>query len=278
MVGIQATQTYLSQMGIDIDVFRYLVVGGLLFTRIFFMVMFIPFLGGKPIPGQVRMTLVMALTAFFFMPVYAGTTGALPQANGPLFALFLKEILFGLLLGLSISIIFYGVESAGAMVDNQRQLANARIFNPSIGAQSSLFGLFYYKFATVLFLVIGGHRVVFQSLAKTFQTVPLLTFPNIQPALSPMLDVLIRLGADTLVVTLQLSAPILVAIFLADLILGLTNRVAPMINVFELGFNIKGFAGNLLAYLSLPLIVYQLKVWFMKIFEQSELIVRFFMK
>ncbi|MFO1518565.1 MAG: flagellar biosynthetic protein FliR [bacterium] len=50
------------------------------------------------------------------------------------------------------------------------------------------------------------------------------------------------------IICLQLSAPVLIAIFVADLVLGITNRIAPMINVFEMGFNIKGFVGVLLVH------------------------------
>ncbi len=71
-----------------------------------------------------------------------------------------------------------------------------------------------------------------------------------------------HLTADTLIICLQLSAPVLIAIFIADLLLGITNRIAPMVNVFEMGFNIKGFVGVLLVYFSLPILVFQSKYWF----------------
>src|SRR5262249_8290695 len=156
---------------------------------------------------------------------------------------------FAILMGLSVAIVFYGVQSAGNMIDNQRQLANARIFNPALGSQASLFGVFYYQLALVIFLETGGHRIFIQAVVKSFETVPILSFPNIQPGIDPVLLWISRLTADTLIICLQLSAPVLIAIFIADVILGLTNRVAPMINVFEMGFNIKGYLGAALVYL-----------------------------
>lgn len=265
----------MDKMGIHVDLVSYLIIGGLIFTRLFIMTMFVPFLGQKPIPGRVRISLVVALVMVVFPPIY-GSTGPIPESTAILFALFLKEILFGIFLGLSMTIVFYGVQSAGNMVDNQRQLANARIFNPALGSQSSLFGVFYYQFALVMFLYLGGHRLFLQGVLKSFETVPILTFPHIGVGIDPVLDLMIRLTADTLIITMQLSAPILIAIFIADLILGLTNRVAPMINVFEMGFNIKGFIGNLLAYLSLPLVFYQMKVWFLTSLEITDKIIRYF--
>ncbi len=278
MIGFGATQTYLDKMGVHLDVVRYLIVGGLIFTRIFIMTLFVPFLGVRPIPGRIRIAVTMALVICVFSPVYASAPATFPEETGIIFALFLKEMLFGIFLGLSVTIVFYGIQSAGNMIDNQRQLANARIFNPALGSQSSLFGVFYYQFALVTFLVLGGHRLFLKGVLESFAKVPILAFPNIGPGINPLVDLIIRLTADTLVITLQLSAPILIAIFIADLILGMTNRVAPMINVFEMGFNIKGYLGNLLAYLSLPLVFYQMKLWFLGSLEITEKIVRFFIR
>jgi type III secretion protein SpaR/YscT/HrcT len=265
-------------MGVHVDVLSYLIVGGLIFTRIFILTLFVPFLGQRPIPGRIRIALSVALLMLVFPIVYGSLPDKIPESAGIVFALFLKEVLFGIFLGLSVAMVFYGIQSAGNMVDNQRQLANARIFNPALGAQSSLFGVFYYQFALVIFLVLGGHRLYLQGVIQSFQTVPILSFPKIAEGMNPILDLMIRLSADTLIITLQLSAPILIAIFIAELILGLTNRVAPMINVFEMGFNIKGYLGNLLAYLSLPLVFYQMKVWFLSTLEITEKVVRYFLK
>ncbi len=272
------SQGLLEQMGLHVDLFRYFIVGSLIFTRLFIMSIFVPFLGGRPIPGRARMALIVALTFFFYPLVSAQTPQAMPTSNGVLFALFLKEALFGILLGFSITVVFYGIQAAGNMVDNQRQLANARIFNPALGSQASLFGVFFYQFAIVIFLILGGHRFFMEGVAKSFTSVPLLDFPTMAKGMDPILDLIIHLTADTLVIALQLSAPVLVAIFIADLILGLTNRVAPMINVFEMGFNIKGYLGVALVYLSLPLVYVQMRLWFKSSLDVFHRIIEFFVR
>lgn len=245
-----------------IDLFRHLLIGGLIFARIFMLAMFVPYLGARPIPGRIRMTVSIVLVIFFYQPVSAAITEALPTHGAVLVSLFLKEVLYGVILGLAAGMVFYGIQAAGNFIDNQRQLANAQIFNPGIGAQSSLFGIFYYQLAIVIFLVVGGHHWLFHALGQSFQTMPILALPKIDAGMTPILQTLVRMTADVLVIALQLAAPVVVAIFISDVILGLTNRVAPMVNVFELGFSIKGVVGVILVYLSLPMVVYQMKVWF----------------
>lgn len=267
MFGIQSSQFYLDRFGVHVDLFRYLLVGGMIFTRIFILSLFVPFWGGRPIPGRIRIAFVIAMVLFLLGPLYAASPEKMPEATGVLFVLFLKEVFFGMLLGVAVAMVFYGIQAAGNMIDNQRQLANARIFNPALGSQASLFGVFYYQFALVTFLAIDGHLLLIETTAKSFQKIPLFVLPAMPANLMPVLHEIARLTADTLVIALQLSAPVLVAIFIADLILGLTNRVAPMVNVFEMGFNIKGFVGGILAYLSLFLVQEQMKVWFSRTME-----------
>ena len=278
MFNFSTAQQYLDKMGLHIDLFRYILIGGLIFTRIFVLAMFVPFLGGRPVPARIRISVAFVLMMFLFVPVSLGAPPSFPEETGILFAFFLKEMLVGILLGMPLAFCFYGIQSAGNMIDNQRQLANARIFNPALGSQASLFGVFFYQVALVSFITIGGHRLFIQGLALSFENIPILTLPPVQSGLTPLLELIIRLTADTLVICLQLAAPILVAIFIADLILGLTNRVAPMINVFEMGFNIKGMAGLILAYISFPLIYSQMKVWFLKTLYALEQIQRFFLQ
>jgi len=278
MFSFTSSRAFLDQIGIHADLFRYLLIGGLIFTRIFLTALFVPFLGGRPVPGRIRITVAFTLMMFLYVPVSSSTTMATPDSTGVIFAFFLKEMLVGILLGMPLVFMFYGIQSAGNMIDNQRQLANARIFNPALGSQSSLFGVFFYQTALVTFITIGGHRLFIQGLAKSYEMIPVMSLPPVQSGLTPLLELMIRLTSDTLVICLQLSAPILVAIFIADLILGLTNRVAPMINVFDMGFNIKGFAGMSLAYISFPLIYGQMKVWFLRTLQAIEQVQHLFLK
>src|SRR4030095_17011801 len=254
---------FLSAVGVDLDMTFAVVATMLMATRFLVAINLTPYLGVKPVPGNIKVSTAMALT-FFCYPLVVPylDRSQLPTQSLLLIALFMKEAFFGLLMGLINSMVFFGIQSAGSMVDNQRYVANARIFNPALGAQTSIFGIFYYQLIIAIFITFGGHRFFLTALIDSFRTVPLFSYPRIGPrAIAPVMSVMMRLAADTLIICLQLSAPVLIAIFVADLVLGLTNRIAPMINVFELGFNIKGFVGVLLVYLALPVTLYQARYW-----------------
>ncbi len=240
-----------------------LLIYGLIFTRIFVAITLTPYLATRPVPNQVKAAAGVVISLFIY-PILAPTLSEslLPADTAMIGLIFLKEAFFGMLMGLINAFVFYGIQSAGSMIDNQRYVANARVFNPAMGAQTSIFGSYLYQLSIALFLVLGGHRLFLSALIESFQKVPLFSVPTLQPGITPLLDFMFHLTADTLIICLQLSAPVLIAIFIADLLLGITNRIAPMVNVFEMGFNIKGFVGVLLVYFSLPILVFQSKVWF----------------
>jgi type III secretory pathway component EscT len=270
-------QNFLSSVGVDIDLTFPMIAGGLMMTRFLVALNLTPYLGVKPVPGNIRTSTAMALTFFSYPLVVPGLDRSqLPHDVLILMALFFKEAMFGMLMGLVNSMVFFGIQSAGSMVDNQRYVANARIFNPALGAQTSIFGIFYYQLTMAIFISLGGHRYFISALIESFQKVPLLTLPVMGPGITPVMDLAMRLASDTLIICLQLSAPVLIAIFVADLVLGLTNRIAPMINVFEMGFNIKGFVGVLLVYMALPVTLFQAKHWFHVMIDDFYKITQFF--
>ena len=58
------------------------------------------------------------------------------------------------------------------------------------------------------------------------------------------------------IIALKMGAPILAALFLADVALGFIARTAPQINVFIIGFPVKVGMGILLLGISLPFFSY----------------------
>lgn len=259
-----SAQSLLNGIGVfDFNLTDSLVIGGLIYIRILMVITLLPYLGGKTVPAMIKGAVSLAITLFvYFLIIPNIDSGSLPKQSFLIGILFMKEALFGFLIGFVNMMVFQGIQAAGSMIDNQRYVANARVFNPALGAQTSIFGSYLFQLSIALFIVMGGHRYMLNGIIQSFQTVPLFSFPNMGTGITPIIDLMIRLAGDTLIICLQLSAPVLIAIFVADLILGVTNRIAPMINVFEMGFNIKGFVGVLLVYLSIPLIVYQTKHWF----------------
>jgi len=249
------------KLGINIDFEFILVYASLLLIRLLAIVSIVPFLFGKPVPRKMRVGAAMVLMFFLYPLLKPGELPTISEDPLILMALYMKEMFVGLTLGLAVSMIFYGFDAAGRMIDNQRGASLARVLIPQLGQQGSITGQFLFQLAIVTYLLLGGHLLFFKAVFDSYELIPLFEFPNVAPGLFPMMDFFIQLAGRVLVMAMQIAAPVIIAILLADIILGLTNRVAPQINVWQLGFNIRGFIGILTVFLALTLIVKQIKVY-----------------
>lgn len=257
-------QDILARVGVTIDVAFNLVFLSLIWVRVLGMATVIPFLLGRPVPRSVMIGATMAMAIFVFPNIVPLHPPPLADDLLKLVMLYLKEIFYGLSIGFAVAILFYALESVGQMVDNQRGMSIARILIPQLGEQGSMTGVFLFQLAIVIYLTTGGHRIFFQSFFGSYLTLPLLEFPKVGPGLFPMMDLFIKISGEVLFIALQLAAPVIIAIFVADIILGITNRVAPQINVWEMGFNVKGYIGILMLFLSLTAIGDQIHYYSMK--------------
>lgn len=247
-------QDVLARVGVTIDVAFNLIFLSLIWVRILAVAVVIPFLFGKPVPRYVVVGASMVLALFAFPNLVPSPPPPLTENFLALFMLYLKEAFYGLSIGFGVAILFYGLEAAGSMIDNQRGMSIARVLIPQLGEQGSITGSFLFQFAIVLYLVIGGHRLFFNSFFTSYKTLPVLAFPTAGAGLFPLMDLFIKITGEVIFIAIQLAAPVIIAIFLADIILGIANRVAPQINVWELGFNVKGYIGVLLLFVAITMI------------------------
>ncbi|MBI4126934.1 MAG: flagellar biosynthetic protein FliR, partial [Deltaproteobacteria bacterium] len=125
-------------------------------------------------------------------------------------------------------------------------------------------GSFLFQLALVIYLTLGGHRTFLDSFTGSFVTLPVLAFPEAGPGMMPLMDLFIKTTGEVLYISIQIAAPIIIAIFVADIILGIANRVAPQINVWELGFNVKGYVGILLLFVAITVISDQMEYYLTK--------------
>lgn len=228
------------------------------------MVSIVPFLFGKPVPRYVSIAAAIALAAFVYSAIVPARPPVLSSDRLVLMVLFMKEAFYGLVVGMAVSVVFYAFSAVGQMVDNQRGTSIARLLIPQLNEQSSVSGIFLFQFGVVIYISLGGHLLFFDAFLQSFKTLPVLDFPAVGAGFFPMMDLFMKITGEVIYISLQMCAPVIIAIFLADIILGIANRVAPQINVWELGFHIKGYVGILMLFVSITMIGEQIYYYSLK--------------
>jgi flagellar biosynthesis protein FliR len=198
-------------------------------------------LGGArlPAPARIAFGLLLASLATPSLTAAAAQAG-LDEAGGLLLGLLLvRELLIGLGIGLVASFAFRAAEVAGRLVDVLRGAAMAEVLVPTSDERSSPVGALYLLLATLIFLELGGVPRLLEALLLSYDAVPIaggLTAHNLRQAAG----VVIVASAKLLEVALALAAPVVVALWLTDLALGMVARVAPQVPVYFIGLPAKG--------------------------------------
>jgi flagellar biosynthesis protein FliR len=120
-------------------------------------------------------------------------------------------------------------------MDTQAGLSVASLLDPSTGQQTSILSRLVRTIAVLVFLLINGHHVVLGAMVQSFSVIPLTATLNLLEASRYVTEI----AVDIFTAGLQISAPILIVVFLIDFGFGLLSRVAPQVNVFQLGFQVK---------------------------------------
>jgi flagellar biosynthetic protein FliR len=232
---------------VTIDLAPALVTGYLLaFVRAAAWVFVCPPFGTRSVPTMVKVGLAGALSLVVGPHLAAQ---AVPLEVAPLLTAAALQVAAGLALGFLGVILFATFSFAGGLIDIVSGYSVAQLFDPGNNAPVSIFGQFYSVLATTLLFAIDGHLLLVRGFLTSFSAAPLTHLST---------DTLAKLltGDITLffVSALEIAAPLLAALFLAEAALGLLSRAAPQMNIFQLGLPVKILVTLTLAGLALPLL------------------------
>jgi flagellar biosynthetic protein FliR len=218
----------------------------LVLARTSALVMTAPVFGTLALPRQVRALLAVMLT-LLIMPVHIGASLVPMESIAEYGRLLLNEVLIGLLLGLGITILFSGIQVAGQIVSQMSGLSLADVFNPGFDEDVSVFSQLFYFLTIAVFVAIGGHRMVMGALLDTFAWAP----PGHAALGSDFVAVLTSVATQSFALGIRAVAPILTALLLSTLVLGLISRTLPQINIIAVGFGINSMLTLGMLFLSL---------------------------
>jgi flagellar biosynthesis protein FliR len=205
-----------------------------------------PPFGNRTVPTPVKVGLAAAL-ALVVGPRLAEQ--AVPLEVGPLLTAAVLQVAAGLALGFLGVLLFATFSFAGGLIDLVSGYSVAQLFDPGTEAPASIFGQFYGVLATTLLFAIDGHLLLVRGFLTSFTAAPLTHLST---------DTLAKLLTGDIalffVSALEIAAPLLAALFLAEAALGLLARAAPQMNVFQVGLPVKILVTLTLAGLALPIL------------------------
>lgn len=205
----------------------------LVLTRVSGLVMTAPVFGSQTIPLRIRALFAVAIS-LLVTPLYVGGRVEYPGTMLHFLVYLGGELLVGLVLGLGIMILFSGVQVAGQIVGQLSGTALASVFNPALDSESPIYAQVMYLVTLAVFVLIGGHRMVMASLLDTFEAVP----PGQSFVNASVVDSLTTVIAQSFLLGIRAAAPVMTALLLSTLIMGLVSRTLPQLNILAVGFGL----------------------------------------
>ncbi len=223
----------------------------LVFIRITSMFAVAPMFGNQSVPIQVRMW-AGGLFAFAIFPLIAATTHSVPLDIGPLIVLGLQEALVGSAIGFSLGIVFHGVVYAGELFGFVMGLSISSMIDPQNGFDVPVIGQFVYVISVFIFIILNGHLFLIQALKMSYDAVPISGLKLSGSAV----ETFVRLTGMVFVTAIKIGAPVIVSLFLTDVLMGIISRMVPQVNVFFVGMPLKIAVGVFTLMASLPFFVF----------------------
>ena len=116
----------------------------------------------------------------------------------------------------------------------------ANVFDPTTNEQSTISGVIL-QYGTMLILYTTGlHRYLLKALMETFTLIPI---NGIHISTDRLLTNLTAFLSNYIIIGFRICLPVFASITLMNIVLGLLAKLAPQMNMFSVGIQLKLLAG-----------------------------------
>lgn len=203
------------------------------------------------VPMKVLFSLVLAVLIY---PTVHVAAADLDTMSDNLILLCSREIMIGLTIGFLTRLFFFTVSMTGELVSVSIGLGAAQIFNPMMGTNNNTIEQFYLSIATLIFFALNGHHLLIGAIAQSYELIPLA---QMKLHVGPYVEIA-TFTQDMMVMGLKMCAPILGAILISNVAMGILGRAIPQINVLVTSMPVTLMLGFGLMILCIPLLVMEM--------------------
>jgi flagellar biosynthetic protein FliR len=215
-------------------------------TRILGLLTVAPMFGNGAVPARVKILLGILL-AFIIAPTVPALPAMDPMSLAGLLIL-TQQFIIGVGMGFAMRIVFAGVEMTGEIIGMTMGFGFATFFDPQSKGRSSAISQVLSLLTILIFLSINMHLLLLATLAESFQSMPITA----APIGGRVMQQLVAWGGRIFSAGVQLSLPIVAALLITSIALGILTRAAPQLNLFGIGFSLTIGVGFIMLAITMP--------------------------
>ncbi len=222
----------------------------LVFVRMTGLFVIAPIFGRRNIPTYFKIGF-----SFFIALILINTTAVQGFDNDMSIIAYVLAVIKEFLVGISIGFIAYlsftAIYIAGEVIDMQIGFGIVNVMDPISNIQIPVTSNLYFIISMLLLFAINGHQMIIKALFDSFATLPLAgaVFG------ASLADGLMNVFGTIFATGFKIAAPIVSAIFLADIALGTVSKMVPQMNVFVIGMPLKILLGFAVLIITIPIFV-----------------------
>ena len=161
-----------------------------------------------------------------------------------------QELIVGILLGAVSTFAVQIIQFSGKIIDMDIGLSMAQIYDPTTRMQVGIMGNFYYYMLMLLLMLSGMHRFLIEAIVETYNVIPIggVKFG------AGLYTTVIQFMSDYFVIGFRIALPVFATMLLLNCILAILARIAPQMNMFVVGMQLKIFVGLVVLYFVMNLL------------------------
>ncbi len=200
----------------------------------------------RQLPVQIRLFMTLLIT--WVIAPSLPEQPAIDVLSHEGFVIMLQQILIGVTMGFILQMVFAALVFGGQVVAYSMGLGFASMVDPQNGVQVPVLAQYYLILATLLFLTFNGHLLMIELVADSFHSLPVAVDGISRNSLLEVVAWGSRMFSGGLLIAL----PIMGAMLLVNMGMGVVMRAAPQLNIFSIGFPITMLMGFALIWVTLP--------------------------
>lgn len=218
----------------------------LILVRVSMFVYVIPFFSMNAVPRRYRVVLSVMISVLLY--------GVLPRQEVLYNTVFeyavivAKELVAGALIGMGVNLCSSILALTGTIADMEVGFSMVTLMDPATRQQTTITSTLYRNLIMLILVVSGMYEYIIRALAESYELIPVYG-ANFDAA--KLLNVAINFMGRYVLVGFQICLPIFAAILMLNAVLGILAKVAPQMNMFAIGLQLKILVGLVVIFLTL---------------------------
>lgn len=210
----------------------------LILVRISSFVFVAPFFGMTNSPARVKVGF-SAFVAILLYGIVPRQTVEYADVIGYA-TIVVQEGITGLLIGFAASICNSIVLLSGNIIDMNIGLSMAMEYDPVTQTSAPISGNFYNYLLMLLLIVTDMHHYIFRAAVDSYTLIPI---GGQQFHWDSLAESMLQYMGDSMVIGFRIALPVFAVIMILNCILGVMAKVAPQMNMFAVGMQLKVLVG-----------------------------------